>query len=132
MTKVNLSKKPPKEKKVVTIGPCSPMQELAFQRATEVDFMLVGGSRGGGKSEVITQIPIVHRWTDDPAFNGMYTRTQYDQLLGAGGLFETAGKYYPLLKAIPTKSPVPIYTFPSKAKIRFKQIANTADSEKMR
>lgn len=30
----------------VRIGPCSPMQELVFQRATEVDFLLIGGSRG--------------------------------------------------------------------------------------
>jgi hypothetical protein len=38
------TKAPPKE--VVEIGPCSEMQELVFKRATEVDFLLIGGSRG--------------------------------------------------------------------------------------
>lgn len=38
------TKAPPKEP--VVIGPCSPMQELVFKRATEVDFMIIGGSRG--------------------------------------------------------------------------------------
>lgn len=47
MTKAILNKKAPtKEKEVIKIGPCSPAQELAFQRATEVDFLLIGGSRG--------------------------------------------------------------------------------------
>lgn len=45
MSKAKLSlKAPPKEP--IKIGPCSPMQELVFQRATEVDFMIIGGSRG--------------------------------------------------------------------------------------
>lgn len=47
MTNAVLEKKAPKkEKEVIKIGPCSPDQELVFQRATEVDFMLIGGSRG--------------------------------------------------------------------------------------
>lgn len=131
MTKATLKrKKPPVEKEVIEIGPCSPMQELVFQRATEVDFMIIGGSRGGGKSEVITQLALEHK--DDPKFNGIYMRTQYDQLLGAGGLWEIASKYYPLFGAKSVKSPTPTYTFPSKAKVRFKQCANTSDAEKHR
>jgi hypothetical protein len=39
-----LSLKPKKEP--IRIGPCSEMQALVFQRATEVDFLLIGGSRG--------------------------------------------------------------------------------------
>lgn len=122
------NKAPPKE--IVEIGPCSPMQELVFKRATEVDFMIIGGSRGGGKSEVITQIPLM--WRDDPRFNGMFVRVQYDQLTGAGGLWETAYKYYPLLGARPIKSPPPYYQFPSGCKIRYKAISNLSDAEKMR
>jgi hypothetical protein len=34
------------EQEPIRIGPCSPMQELVFKRATEVDFMIIGGSRG--------------------------------------------------------------------------------------
>ena len=34
------------KKEPIRIGPISPKQELVFQRATEVDFMIIGGSRG--------------------------------------------------------------------------------------
>lgn len=126
--KLNINTKPKKEP--IRIGPCSEMQALVFQRATEVDFMIIGGSRGGGKSEVITQIPLM--WKDDPNFTGMFTRTEIGQLMGSGGLWETANKYYPLFKAKSVRSPVPMFTFPSGARIRYKQIFNTTDSEKMR
>lgn len=42
--KPKVSTSAPKE--VIKIGPCSEMQELVFKRATEVDFLLIGGSRG--------------------------------------------------------------------------------------
>ena len=84
----------------------------------------------GGKSEVITQLSLMYK--DDPLYNAMYVRTQYDQLLGAGGLWEIAGKYYPLFGATSVKAPTPTYTFPSKSKVRFKQVANTSDAEKHR
>lgn len=42
--KTKLNRKAPVEP--ITIGPCSPMQELVFERAKEVDFMIIGGSRG--------------------------------------------------------------------------------------
>jgi phage terminase large subunit-like protein len=125
-----LNTKPKVKKEPVKIGPCSEMQALVFQRATEVDFLLIGGSRGGGKSEVITQIPLM--WRDDPNFTGMFTRTEINQLMGSGGLWETANKYYPLFKAKSVRSPVPMFTFPSGARIRYKQISGLTDAEKMR
>jgi hypothetical protein len=42
--KPKLTKTAPKEP--IVIGPCSDMQELVFKRANEVDFLLIGGSRG--------------------------------------------------------------------------------------
>lgn len=42
--KAKVSNKAPQE--TIRIGPCSEMQELVFKRATEVDFLLIGGSRG--------------------------------------------------------------------------------------
>jgi hypothetical protein len=39
-TKVDVKKEP------VTVGPCSPAQQMVFERAKEVDFLLIGGSRG--------------------------------------------------------------------------------------
>ena len=112
------------------IGPCSEKQALVFKRAHEVDFMIIGGSRGGGKSEVITQLPLMFK--DDPNFNAIFFRREYDQLLGAGGLWEIAGKYYPLFGAVPVKNPVPTYTFPNNAKVRFKHMHTEEDAEKHR
>lgn len=43
--KLDVSTKAPQQEPI-RIGPCSPMQELVFKRATEVDFMIIGGSRG--------------------------------------------------------------------------------------
>lgn len=71
-------------------------------------------------------------WKDDPHFTGMFVRQQYDQLLGSGGLWETAGKYYPLFKAKSVKSPVPMYTFPAGSRLRYKAINSLDDAEKMR
>ena len=52
--------------------------------------------------------------------------------MGSGGLWDVAQKYYPLFGAKAVQNPRPMFTFPSKAKVRFKQIANTQDSEKQR
>lgn len=114
----------------IVVGPCSPAQELVFQRAKEVDFLLIGGSRGGGKSEVATQISLMYK--DDPRFNGMYVRTEFPQLMGAGGLWEIASKYYPLFGAKSRQNPSPMYTFPSGARVRFRPVASTAEAEKLR
>lgn len=46
MTKAKLSKKAPPPEEVINVGPCSPRQERAFSLAQEVDFLLIGGSRG--------------------------------------------------------------------------------------
>jgi hypothetical protein len=114
----------------IKIGPISEKQQLVFQRATEVDFMIIGGSRGGGKSEVITQLPLM--WHEDPNFTATFIRTEIGQLMGSEGLWEKAGKYYPLFKAKSKLSPTPMYTFKSGARIRYKQIANKTDAEKQR
>jgi hypothetical protein len=39
-TKVEVPKEP------IVVGPCSPAQQMVFDRAREVDFLLIGGSRG--------------------------------------------------------------------------------------
>jgi phage terminase large subunit-like protein len=123
-TKVEVPKEP------IVVGPCSPAQQMVFDRAREVDFLLIGGSRGGGKSEVATQISLMYK--DDPHYNGMYVRTEFPQLMGAGGLWEIATKYYPLFGAKARQNPSPMYTFPSGAKIRFRPVATTAEAEKLR
>lgn len=71
-------------------------------------------------------------WKDDPNFTAVYVRTQYNQLLGSGGLWETATKYYPLFKAKSVKTPVPMYTFPAGSRIRYMAIDGMKASEKLR
>jgi len=44
MAKLNTKVVKPKEK--IVVGPCSPNQSLVFERAKEVDWMIIGGSRG--------------------------------------------------------------------------------------
>lgn len=70
-------------------------------------------------------------WMDDPKFNGIYFRREYDQLRGAGGLWEIASKYYPQFGAKPNLSQLN-YTFPSGARCRFKHMFTEADAEKHR
>ena len=84
----------------------------------------------GGKSEVITQLSLMY--TDDPRFDALYVRTEFPQLMGAGGLWDTAGKYYPLFGAKPKQNPSPVYLFPSGAKTRYRPIENAVDAEKYR
>jgi len=84
----------------------------------------------GGKSEVMTQIPLM--WRDDPHFTGLFTRVMLKQLLGSGGLWEIAAKYYPLLGAKSVKMPLPMYTFPSGARLRYSQISGMTDAEALR
>jgi hypothetical protein len=43
--KAKITNKAP-DQEPIRIGPCSEMQELVFKRAKEVDFLLIGGSRG--------------------------------------------------------------------------------------
>ena len=85
----------------------------------------------GGKSEVITQLPLI--WKDDPKFSATFIRTELGQLMDTSEcLWDKAGKYYPLFNAKKKLHPNPVYLFPSGAKVRFKQIANQADAEKQR
>ena len=78
----------------------------------------------------MTQLPLI--WKDDKHFTGMFSRTMIKQLMGSGGLWEIASKYYPLFGAKSVKMPVPMYTFPSGARLRYSQIANMSDAEALR
>ena len=45
MTKARLKTKAPPAP-VIEVGPCSPAQRMVFERSQQVDFMIIGGSRG--------------------------------------------------------------------------------------
>lgn len=113
-----------------TYGPQPGNQELVMDMIGEVDFIIIGGSRFGGKSSLVSLMPLIFK--DDPKYNGIVFRREFDQLLGGGGLWEMAGEYLPPFGAKSKLNPTPQYEFPSGAKVRFKHMHTEADAEKHR
>lgn len=83
------------KRKVATTKPQAGKQLLAF--TTKVDFMIYGGARGAGKSELLAMRPL--EFINDPKFSGIFFRRQYAELTGAGGLWDKSKKMYPEFNA---------------------------------
>lgn len=111
------------------VKPQDGKQRLAFSLIGKVDFMLAGGSRGGGKSELLTMVPLVY--AADPFFRGIFFRRQYDELMGANGLWQKAEGMYPLFDATPGIS-AKTWKFPSGAKQQFSHMFYEQDKESHR
>jgi phage terminase large subunit-like protein len=79
----------------------------------DVDFMLWGGARFGGKSEILSMIPCC--FAEDKSFRGIFFRRQYDEIMGANGLWEKGENQYPLFGAQPKISDK-AWVWPSGAK----------------
>jgi len=84
------------------VKPQEGKQQLAIDLAGEVDFMLLGGARFGGKSELLSMIPL--KFSDDPKFRGIFFRRQYDEIMGANSLWEKAENMYTFFGAVPKLS----------------------------
>jgi len=104
-------------------------QELAFDMISQVDFMLWGGARFGGKSELLSMIPLL--FCDDKAYRGIFFRRQYDEIMGANGLWEKAENMYPLFNANPRLSDKS-WTFPTGAKQFYRHMYYEQDKESHR
>lgn len=96
---------------------------------TDVDFMIYGGARGSGKSYLLNMLPL--KYQDDPNFEAIFFRRQYDELIGAGGLWSTANELYPQFGAKANISNLK-YTFPSGSSIRMKHMHTEDDKERHR
>lgn len=66
----------------IVIAPQAGKQELVLEMCQEVDFLIMGGSRFGGKSTLASMIPLMFK--DDPFYNAIVFRRHYSELMGAG------------------------------------------------
>ena len=82
----------------------------------EADFFLVGGSRMGGKSELLTMADLI--FAGDKDFRSIKFRRSFSELLGAGSLWEKAESQYEFFGAVPNKSQH-YWKFPSGAVAKY-------------
>lgn len=95
----------------------------------EADFILCGGSRMGGKSEMLTMADLI--FAGDPYFRSIKFRRSYSELLGAGSLWEKANDQYSLFGAKPNKSEK-YFRFPSGAVAKYSHMFHEGDEESHR
>lgn len=95
----------------------------------EVDFALIGGSRFGGKSELISMLDLL--FAGDPKFRSIKFRRSYDEIMGANGLWEKAENQYVHFGATANKSDK-AWTFPSGAKALYRHMFLEGDEESHR
>lgn len=98
------------------VRPQEGKQELALRLSQEVDFLLCGGSRYGGKTLLMTMMAL--QFQHDPFFRAIFFRRNQDQLTGAGSLYENAVEMYRLFNAEFRQKPLSA-TFPSGANCRW-------------
>jgi hypothetical protein len=108
------------------VHPQEGKQEQAFRMLGSVDFMLWGGARFGGKSELLSMIPLT--FCDDSAFRGIFFRRQYDEIMGANGLWEKAENQYKLFNARPLHSRA-MWQFPSGARQFYRHMFTEENKE---
>ena len=111
------------------VRPQAGKQEFAFGLLPKVDFMLAGGARGGGKSELLTMIPAMY--ADDKYYRGIFFRRNYDEIMGANGLWQKAEGMYPLFDASKNTTNK-VWTFPSGARQEFRHMYTEDEKERHR
>lgn len=95
----------------------------------EADFYMIGGSRFGGKSEVISMVDLL--FAGDPKYRSIKFRRQFDEIMGANGLWEKAENQYVWFDAKSNKSDKS-WTFPSGAKSFYRHMFLEGDEESHR
>jgi phage terminase large subunit-like protein len=95
----------------------------------EADFYLIGGSRFGGKSEIISMVDLLY--AHDPKYRSIKFRRSFDEIMGANGLWEKAENQYSLFGANSNKSDKS-WTFPSGAKSLYRHMYHEGDEESHR
>jgi phage terminase large subunit-like protein len=95
----------------------------------EADFYMIGGSRFGGKSEVISMVDLL--FAGDPKYRSIKFRRSFDEIMGANGLWEKAENQYGFFQAKSNKSDKS-WTFPSGAKALYRHMYHEGDEESHR
>lgn len=84
--------------------------------SSSADVVFYGGAAGGGKSYSLLLEPLRH--IHNKEFGGVIFRRTYPQITNPEGLWDTAGKLYPLLGAAPNQTDLS-WKFPTGAMVRF-------------
>tara|TARA_R110000737_G_scaffold26795_4_gene45551 strand:+ start:2240 stop:3829 length:1590 start_codon:yes stop_codon:yes gene_type:complete len=111
------------------IKPQEGKQALAFSLLGKVDFMLWGGSRFGGKSELLSMIPLP--FYGDPEFRAVYFRRTFSEIMQSSGLWDKAQSMYPLFKGKGLPSSM-TWKFPSGAQVQYRHMQYEQDKESYR
>jgi predicted phage terminase large subunit-like protein len=98
----------------IEIGP-QPGPQYDFL-ASPADVVFYGGAAGGGKSYSLLLEPLRHIHNQN--FRAVIFRRTYPQITNPEGLWDTAGKLYPLLGADSNQAEL-LWKFPSGARIEF-------------
>lgn len=84
-----------------------------------------GGAAGGGKTYALLLEET--RNSNNPRFNSVIFRRNNTQIFTNGGLWDSAMALLPLIGARPKKTPKPMFTFTSGAKVTFDHLERYAD-----
>lgn len=87
------------------------------------------GSRGGGKSELLSMIPL--KYCDDKYYRGISFRREYSEIMGANGLWQKAEAMYPLFDGHPLVSKA-VWKWPSGAQQQYRHMQHENDKESHR
>lgn len=99
------------------------MQDIQAQK---VDFCLIGGSRFGGKSELLTMIDVL--FAHDKHFNSIKFRRSYEEIMGGGSIWDKADSQYSLFGAEPNKT-AKTWTWPSGAVSAYRHMYHEKDAD---
>lgn len=92
--------------------------------ATPADIAIYGGAAYGGKSWALCYEPLRH--VDNPGFGAVIFRRTAPQITNEGGLWDEAGKIYPLADAEPRVGTLD-WIFPSGANVGFRHLQHEAN-----
>ncbi len=111
------------------VRPQEGKQTHAMSLVGEVDFMLWGGSRFGGKSQILSMAPTL--FANDPNYRGIFFRKTFGEITGAGSLWDKAESMYPLFDAISRQNPL-CWKFPGGATQYYSYMDQESDKESHR
>lgn len=105
------------------IGP-QPGPQEAFL-SSPADIVIYGGAAGGGKTYALLLEAL--RYAGNPRFGAVIFRKNANQIFAQGGLWDTAAELYLPLGAKSSRTPKPVWRFPSGAKVGFAHLEYEKD-----